>query len=310
MTVVYMNTITVLDILFIEFIVFSILGWCMEVTLKYLQFHRFINRGFLIGPYCPVYGFGVVIVTVVVGGAIGYTGTLGDTFLAGFALCGALEYFTSWLLEHLFHARWWDYSNKPMNLNGRIWIGNLILFGCASVVIILWISPLFFRYLQLIDANVLRIFCVILLTLFLFDAAVSYFLMNLIKQSIDKSERDNTEAISQEVTHLLHDKHLLYRRIIEAYPSFQAHPQKLLDQYKQTKTDFKVARRKLKIIVKSMKSETNELSRQQLVDSYLYAKQHFEQMRSKLSDVEKSLKRDTSNLLGEINDDFFKKNRN
>lgn len=308
MTLVYMNTITILDILFIEFFTFSFLGWCMEVILKYIQYHRFINRGFLIGPYCPVYGFGVVIVTVVVGGAIGYTGTISDTFLAGFVLCGALEYFTSWLLEHLFHARWWDYSNKPMNLNGRIWIGNLILFGLASVVIVLWISPVFFRYLQLVDANILRIVSLVLLIIFVSDGTVSYFLMNLIKQSIDKSERDNTEAISQEVTLLLHDKHLLYRRIIEAYPSFQAHPRKLMEQYKQAKTDLKLARRKLNITIKLIKSVSNDASKQQLISNYLLAKQHLEQVRNKLSEIEKRLKRDTSSFFDEINDDFFKKN--
>lgn len=123
-------------ILVITFFVFSVLGWLMEVMLKYIQFHRFINRGFLIGPYCPIYGCGVVVISVVVGGIFGKHGTYGDIFLAGVVICGALEYFVSWYMEKAFHARWWDYSGKPMNLNGRIWIGNLVLFGLASVIIV------------------------------------------------------------------------------------------------------------------------------------------------------------------------------
>lgn len=67
--------------LILMFFVFSCAGWIMEVVLKYFEFHRFINRGFLIGPYCPIYGFGVVAVTVVVGGMVGRHGTLGEVFL-------------------------------------------------------------------------------------------------------------------------------------------------------------------------------------------------------------------------------------
>ena len=122
--------------LIILFFVFSIVGWMIEVTLKYFQYHRFINRGFMIGPYCPIYGSGVVAITVCVGGLVGSEGSIGDTFLAGFFICGALEYITSWYMEKLFHARWWDYSQKPMNLNGRVWIGNLLLFGIASVAVV------------------------------------------------------------------------------------------------------------------------------------------------------------------------------
>ena len=125
---------TLLCQLIVLFFVFSVLGWMMEVTLKYIQYHRFINRGFLIGPYCPIYGSGVVLVTVLVGGLIGIRGgTPGEIFLAGFFICGGLEYFISWYMEKAFHARWWDYSRKPMNLNGRVWIGNLMLFGLASM---------------------------------------------------------------------------------------------------------------------------------------------------------------------------------
>lgn len=134
---------SLLWMLVLEFFLFSCLGWVMEVTLKYIQFHRFINRGFLIGPYCPIYGWGVVTVTLVVGGLAVRRGTLGETFLAGMVLCGALEYFTSWYMEKRFHARWWDYSQKPMNLHGRIWIGNLLLFGAACVVIVHVIDPAF-----------------------------------------------------------------------------------------------------------------------------------------------------------------------
>lgn len=74
---------TLLCQLIILFFIFSIVGWMIEVTLKYFQYHRFINRGFMIGPYCPIYGSGVVAITVCVGGLVGLDGSIGDTFLAG-----------------------------------------------------------------------------------------------------------------------------------------------------------------------------------------------------------------------------------
>ena len=117
------------------FFIYSFMGWVTEVVLKYLQYKRFINRGFLIGPYCPIYGTGAVIVTL--GGRIlaPVERSLGMSFLIAFVLCGLLEYMTSYILEKHFHARWWDYSQKPMNLHGRVWIGNLILFGLGGVLI-------------------------------------------------------------------------------------------------------------------------------------------------------------------------------
>lgn len=84
--------------LIVLFFCYSVAGWCMEVILKYIQFHRFINRGFLIGPYCPIYGSGAVVVTVLVGGLIGNASYI-VTFLASFVLCGVLEYFVSWYME-------------------------------------------------------------------------------------------------------------------------------------------------------------------------------------------------------------------
>ena len=126
----------------ILFFIFAVLGWMMEVTLKYIQYHRFINRGFLIGPYCPIYGAGVVGVTVLVGGLIGREGTYGETFLAGFVICGFLEYMTSLYMEKMFHARWWDYSDQRWNLGGFICLKFSLLWGAGSVVMVRLVHPL------------------------------------------------------------------------------------------------------------------------------------------------------------------------
>ncbi len=232
--------------LFSEFVllyfIFAILGWIMEVSLKYIQYHRFINRGFLIGPYCPIYGWGVVGVTILVGGLIGRKGTIAETFWAGFVICGALEYFTSYYMEKMFHARWWDYSSKPMNLNGRIWIGNLILFGLASLVIVRFIAPHYFNWADTLNADLLNSIALVIIILMIVDYSVSHFLMSLVKKQIDQSDKDNTEEISRQVRLLLKDHSLLERRILTAYPDFKALPERLKKDYVKAKKEYQKTR--------------------------------------------------------------------
>lgn len=241
------NTICQLVILFF---IFAIIGWCMEVILKFIQYHRFINRGFLIGPYCPIYGWGVVAVTVLVGGMFTREGTVSEIFWAGYVLCGALEYFTSWYMEKRFHARWWDYSNKPMNLHGRIWVGNLLLFGLASVVIVLWIDPLFFGWVERLSAFWLHLWAILIVVLMLSDHAVSHFLMQVVRKEIDAQEGDNTEEISRRVHLLLQDRNLLFRRIEQAYPDLRSQPHWLMLQIKQAHKEYKQASRAVTEIIR------------------------------------------------------------
>ena len=114
----------------------AFLGWVMEVVCKLIQFGRFINRGFLIGPYCPIYGFGAVLVTALL---TPFSASPPAVFVLAMAVCGTLEYLTSYSMEKLFHARWWDYSHRRFNLNGRVCAGTLIPFGLMG----LWGIPCF-----------------------------------------------------------------------------------------------------------------------------------------------------------------------
>lgn len=232
--------------LMIELFIFSCAGWMMEVTLKYFQYHRFINRGYLIGPYCPIYGCGVVAVTVLVEGILHGSGSYADVFLVGLVVCGALEYFVSWFMEATYHARWWDYSTKPMNLNGRIWIGNLILFGLGTVIIIKWINPVLFGIMGLWSERFVVFFAAGIVLLFLSDNIASGILMNIVKEEIDAREEDNTEEISRKVHELLRDRNMLVRRISEAYPELQARPKRLTRQLKEARAELKQATKHVK----------------------------------------------------------------
>ena len=190
----------------------------MEVILKYRQYHRFINRGFLTGPVCPIYGCGAVLITVVIGSLSSVESGLVMTFALSFVICGTVEYLTSLVLEKIFHARWWDYSTKPMNLHGRVWIGNLLLFGVAGVGIIHFLNPVLYRFLGLFSLKAREIVSVILLVVIAADFVISYFVLKLVKVGVDSSEADNTEEISQEVRQLLTNKSYFYSRFADAYP--------------------------------------------------------------------------------------------
>ena len=119
------------------FLIYSVLGWIYESTLRSIIHSRWYNSGFLNGPYIPIYGFGAILDIFLLGG-------LKDPFeiflLSGILNC-ILEYVTSWGMEKLFHARWWDYSGKFLNLNGRVCLLGFLAFGSFATVVILFFQP-------------------------------------------------------------------------------------------------------------------------------------------------------------------------
>ena len=204
--------------LILLFFAYAFLGWCIEVTLKYFQFHRFINRGFLTGPWLPIYGSGAVLITEAVRAVAPLEASVGTTFLIAFVLCGTLEYLTSWFLEKRYHARWWDYSQKPMNLHGRVWIGNLILFGLGGVLIVNVFNPVLSRLAGHMTLTLREGLAIVLSVLFAADNVMSHFILKLVKTGVENSKADDTEEISKEIRLLLTNRSVFHRRFAEAYP--------------------------------------------------------------------------------------------
>ena len=193
--------------LILLFFAYAFLGWCIEVTLKYFQFHRFINRGFLTGPWLPIYGSGAALITIAVKGLSPLEFSVGTTFVISFILCGVIEYLTSFFLEKRFHARWWDYSQKPMNLHGRVWIGNLILFGLGGVLIIEVINPLLLRLSGCMSFRLKEILAIALSAVFVADYVMSHFVLNFAEaypEVLYRTERiaARVEAIKAETERL------------------------------------------------------------------------------------------------------------
>ena len=157
------------DTLFLWLMIYSIIGWVYESTICSIGQRKLINRGFLNGPYCPIYGTGAVLVLLVLG-RIQNPVLL---FFAGAVLTCSLEYLTSWLMEKLFHARWWDYSKRKFNIGGRVCLIGAVVFGAFSVVLILVLHPWVKSLTDRLTDTALTWICAILLVGIVSDLIVT-----------------------------------------------------------------------------------------------------------------------------------------
>lgn len=155
--------------LFFFFILYSVLGWIYETALCSLREKRFVNRGFLNGPYCPIYGAGSIMFLLI----LGREKSPLLIFIFGAIIACALEYATSYVMERLFKARWWDYSDFKYNLNGRICLGAATVFGAFAAFLIKALHPLVISWTDMIYPPVFGALCIALLITFTLDTVIS-----------------------------------------------------------------------------------------------------------------------------------------
>lgn len=187
------------------FFIYSFAGWFMESVGGILNVKKFVNRGFLIGPYCPVYGCGVILITILLQK---YSTDIPALFFLSTLICGTLEYATSYYMEKCFNARWWDYTNRKFNINGRICLETLLPFGIGGTLILCYINPFIVKYINLIPINILNILSYGLVSIFIIDIIFSFVIINSFKDETYKL-KDNTEEVSnkvKEVTSEMADK--------------------------------------------------------------------------------------------------------
>lgn len=149
------------------FIIYAFLGWCTEVAYAALEHGKFVNRGFLNGPYCPIYGCGVLIVVVLLtplksNGLILYAGS--------FLLTSMLEFVTGFVMEKVFHNKWWDYSNEHFNIMGYVCLKFSILWGLACTFIVLLVHPVIFKFIHIIP----KIIGIVLISIIMVCFAVDF----------------------------------------------------------------------------------------------------------------------------------------
>ena len=213
----------VIELYFLLFISYAFLGWCMEVICKLIQYKRFINRGFLIGPYCPIYGWGALLITILLQK---YNNDPLTLFILAMVICSILEYVTSYFMEKIFKARWWDYSKRKFNLNGRVCLGPLIPFGIFGVILTYVTNPILVNALNSVSPKTLNIIAIILLAIFCIDNIISTIIIIGFRKTaviIEREQKqDDTEQITKKVKEILLQKSWGYRRLIDAFPSLQA----------------------------------------------------------------------------------------
>ncbi len=227
-----------IKIYFLLFLTYSFLGWCMEVCCSIFERKKFVNRGFLLGPYCPIYGCGAILITLLLKG---FTNNPIILFIMAILLCGILEYLTSFFMEKIFHLRWWDYSKKKFNINGRVCLDTIIPFGVLGMVIIYISNPFLLDKVKLIPDNILTIIFYVLIIIFVIDNFISLATILGIRNTtsrINKENReDNTEEITKKVREILLGKSFTQRRLLNAYPKLQAIKIKVKEKIDKTKDE-------------------------------------------------------------------------
>lgn len=156
--------------MFFIFLTGAVIGWLYEVVLHLVQEGFFVNRGMLRGPWLPIYGVGAFLIAILKR----YTGRRPVLFFGvSVGACAVLEYATSWIMEVIYHTRWWDYSNLPLNLHGRIFLGGLLGFGAAGIFFAYVLLPMLQRAYQKIPQNLVRWILLAILVIFALDCVIS-----------------------------------------------------------------------------------------------------------------------------------------
>ena len=204
------------DIYLLLFSSYAILGWCMEVLVVLIVEKKFVNRGFLIGPYCPIYGWGAVLITILLNRYVDDPIAL---FIFGMVICSLLEYITSWAMEKIFNARWWDYSTKKFNINGRVCLETTIPFGLLGLLIVCVLNPFFVGIYKSFSNMTLLIICVVFSIIFIIDNIFSVIILTSFKKDIRLLAKDNTGEISAKVKEIIANRGWGYKRLLSAFPN-------------------------------------------------------------------------------------------
>ena len=204
--------------LFFLFMFYSIVGWILEVLNSVVQEHKFVNRGFLIGPYCPIYGFGCVMITICLWNN---TQDFVGLFLKSVFICSVLEYVTSYLMEKIFKYRWWDYSNRRFNINGIICLETMIPFGLGACLIAKVINPFLFKVIGNMNETLSLVLFIVLLVIILIDTVFSNIFVYKISKVQKNTKTDSTEELKAKMIEFISKGRTFYKRIFDSFPDLR-----------------------------------------------------------------------------------------
>jgi len=206
------------------YFVFSVLGWIWESIYCTIKEGKWQNRGFLYGPLCPIYGFGSIIALLVydlISLGIVHQLSWWMTLIVGFFLSMILEYPTSYILEKLFHARWWDYSDLPLNINGRTCVITSLGFGIGAIIIMNYLIPSYEQALVIIPASIIAISCVIFVAIHSSDITLTVSHLTNFQKNIDEMEEIFQSKMTETVDKIFERRSKLYGKTLSRIASFK-----------------------------------------------------------------------------------------
>lgn len=231
------------------FVIYAFLGWCLEVIYATVHTGKFVNRGFLNGPYCPIYGVGMIIVIILL---VPFKINLPVFLIGSVIVTTILELVTGYILERIFNQKWWDYSMNPFNLNGYVCLGQSLVWGVGSIFVIYILQPFVDNFINVMSGDIGRVVLIFILIVFVSDIVITITALFKVKKysrvldevgdrikslsdSVGKNISDGAinamkfgDKNKQELDNLkeryqiISDKYIFnYRRLVKAFPSLR-----------------------------------------------------------------------------------------
>lgn len=207
--------------LFLSFMIYSFLGYIIEITNCSIREKKLIlNRGFFLGPYLPIYGISCLLMGLFI---LRYKNDLFTVFVMSAFISTTLEYVTSYTLEKIFKARWWDYTDHRFNIEGRVCLFNAFLFGLGGIAFVYLLYPFVTHLIELLPLAVFRIISIILLVIFLTDVIITITTLCQVKISTLKfKSKDVTMELTKIIRNELKSRKIktnfFVRHMLNAFP--------------------------------------------------------------------------------------------
>ena len=208
--------------IFLLFIIYSFIGYILEITNCSIRDKKLVlNRGFFLGPYLPIYGISCLLMGSFI---IRYKDDFFTVLVMSAFVCTTVEYITSYVLEKIFKARWWDYSDRKFNLEGRACLGNAFLFGIGGVFFTYVLNPFVITVVGKLPILALRIVSIVLMVIFIADVIITIRTLYQVKVSTIKFKRRDvtaelTKLIREELTKKRDIKtNFFVRHMLNAFP--------------------------------------------------------------------------------------------
>ena len=244
---------------FLLFLCYSFLGWACETVYCSIGKRKFVNRGFLNGPLCPVYGFGALAVLY-------FLRPVSDNipllFVSGMVLTSVIEYITGYLLEKLFATKWWDYSSRRFNIHGRVCLRNSLMFGALSVVAVRMIDPVIRGGIYALPATVCAVLSGVFGAMMAADLVVTVrtildinSALKQLQQMVEQARLDTQEYLRQNQEEL---QQKMEKAKAQTEERLRQNQQELQQKMEQSRLDLELARMELRDFLEQLHSERLE----------------------------------------------------